>query len=533
MNRYKGLIICTVLIILYYSFGIFFYFQQGELIGEVINPSGIQLWMIISLLVLSKSLMLFVDVVLQNYKDYLSILHYKQTMLTYYPKKIYNDFKKKSAYIFDGLSRNSYSLHDYAIEIYTNKVSFIIMIVLYTIILINTHYFLGGITTLVLALSTFIARALYDSKISNLLEDIEEEKKQMTIWSKEFFDGYKEISSIWTESIQNKNWFNKIFSSYINKRIKLVKVTFSKNILNQLFIELPFLALMCFVFMGIFYQKILISQAFVWLGLSQFILQATRDISKNPMLKKQYKNSLDRIEDIKKIIGQEKEKEMLSLNSNLSKTNEENYQFIFNDNTQISLSLEPGLYFLNSENGSGKTTLLDTIAGLYQNSPYATFSMDILRSQLKAGDIRIIDANSVTYSILSNFSEQIVGPFNEFSSNIHEVVAAIQRKLRLFMPSILIHEWVNQVHNLYVKFESNHQYQPSLGERVIISCLRNWVSWHNRIKLLLIDECDSCLDASNKQLFYKTLSCLQNSVAIYMISHTRAEQFLHKDIVCT
>ena len=69
-------------------------------------------------------------------------------------------------------------------------------------------------------------------------------------------------------------------------------------------------------------------------------------------------------------------------------------------------------------------------------------------------------------------------------------------------------------------FDSSTDYQLSLGEHVILSCLRTWFSWSSEIKLLLVDECDSCLDPINKAIFLQTLAKLSQRVAIYVISHS-------------
>lgn len=519
-NATFGIIICGILATFYYIFGVLFFFCQGELIDSIINKHSTGVWLTILFVIAIKIAMLLSDVFLQNIKEYLSIIYYKNEMLRIYPSKVYNDFKDKSSYIFDTLHDNLYSIYLHRLNIIVNRISFFIVFSVYVLILMHSQFLLGGITVLFLGIVVFLSRHVYDNQLEKTLEQVSARKKSLTIWSKEYFDGYKEISTIWLKRLSGKRWFDKLLSPYINYRIKSVKYLFLKDLLSQVFIETPFVLLMCLVLLGVYYGKITIPQAFIWLGVSQFVLNVSKELARNPTLKKFEMNCSRRINEIERIVA-EKPGELIP---DLKRIKFSQVTFSLKNNKKVSLSTKPGIYSIDGENGTGKTTLLDTMSGFCRNSPYDTLSMDILKSSLGIDSIRLIDVNSIVFTSLDTFDLQLIG----FSDKVGFVDCNIERKisrsLKPYLPENLISQWLLQMQHLRIKFDANENYILSLGEHVILSCLRNWVCWNSQIKLLLIDECDSCLDKNNRSLFYQTIDRLSQKIAIYVISHSSVHE---------
>jgi len=388
---------------------------------------------------------------------------------------------------------------------------------MYIYVLIESKYIIGGIAVFLLGISAFYLAKLSSQSMDESLEKIVKKKQSMTQWSHEYFTAYREISLIWGKVVKTKKWFEKFLSDYTNARLQTTKIIFAKDLFVQLLVEMPFVLLMCLVIFGVYHQDISLSQAVIWLGLSQYMLTASQDLARNSIIKSYRKDCQERLKEIKALLNNKVPQPTI----NLSPIKFNRLEFGLLNGVNIKLSLNPRVYRISAANGSGKTTLLNTILSYCRDSPYDNLNMDILKTCLQGNNIRIIDSNAVVFSVLNTIDDQILG-FNLDKNNITvNVEYYINHHLQMSVKPDLIKSWLQQLKILRSKFEKSN-YKLSLGERVILSCLRNWVCWNSNIKLLIVDECDSCLDQTNKKLFLQTLNQLSQQVAIYIVSHSQS-----------
>ncbi len=514
-SNFIGAVVCCTLSGMYYIFGVLYFFSQGNLVNDILNKNINKLNATIILVVFYRIFMLLSDVFLQNLKEYFAVLYYKKQMLNFYPEKIFKDFKDKSAYIFDTLSSSLNSLYMHNIDIMIHRVAFIVAIFLYLFILYNSQFIIGGISILIICLIMYFFRNLYNEKIELSFECVAEKKKQLLIWNQEYFDSYREIFTIWSNHIQGNKWFYEILNGYLKSRLNNIKLLLIKNLLSQLIVEMPFIILICSIFLGVYYEKLTITEAFLWIGASQFILAVSQNIAKNQLLKKYVLDCKNRIDGVREMIADKKDDVI-----DISIDSHKEISFTLQKNHTVILRNYPGIYYITGDNGIGKTTLLDTILGYCRDPYYKTFSMNSLKMGLTESAIRIITTEAIAFSVFPTLNEQIIGIIgsNKFSST--SVECRIALNLADYLSTPLIQQWVKRLQQLRLKFDNISGYQLSLGERVMLSCLRNWFYWDNEVKLLLIDECDACLDAHNKALFHESLSELRQFIAIFIISHT-------------
>ena len=362
----------------------------------------------------------------------------------------------------------------------------------------------------------YFFRNSYNEKIELSFEYAANKKKQLLIWNQEYFDSYRQISIIWSKHIQGNKWFYQVLKDYIKSRVDSIKLILIKNLLSQLMVEVPFIVLMCLIFLGVYYEKLTIAKAFLWIGASQFVLTVSQNIAKNQILKKYVLDCRNRINEVMEIIRDKNDNQSIILNVDNSKK----INFVLQKEQQITLATSPGIYHIKGDNGIGKTTLLDTILGYCRDPYYKTLSMNTLKIGLTESAIRIITTDAITFSILTTLNEQIIGFIESNKLLKTSVEHEIAINMASYLSAPLIQQWLNRLQQLHLKFDNISGYQLSLGERVIFSCLRNWFYWNNKVRLLLIDECDSCLDAHNKALFHESLAELSQFVAIFIISHT-------------
>ena len=187
------------------------------------------------------------------------------------------------------------------------------------------------------------------------------------------------------------------------------------------------------------------------------------------------------------------------------------------DGTKNILSLASGIYPIKGENGSGKSTLMNMILNFDREShPFENSHFSELVVSIKQENTRVIERDAVVFECLDDFNSQVCGPFNIFN---YPWKNKINQSMDQLLEKCLANQWREIFISLESEYISRQSKIMSSGEKVILSMMRFFASWNNKVNLLVIDECDSFLDLNKKTLFIKTIHNLGSHMAIYICTH--------------
>jgi ABC-type transport system involved in cytochrome bd biosynthesis fused ATPase/permease subunit len=135
---------------------------------------------------------------------------------------------------------------------------------------------------------------------------------------------------------------------------------------------------------------------------------------------------------------------------------------------------------------------------------------------LSEHEIRVVDNQPVLFSDMVGLWQQLTGPVAEASTDLFNT-------LYTFLPFTLANHWRLLYDDLAHKFNNLSGYHCSSGEKIMVSFFRALMAWDDKVRLLIVDECDAVLDQDNRRLFLASLHYLAQFVAVFYVSHSCQE----------
>ena len=504
---------CGLTAFKYALWSAFFVFQgwsiELALSGDELNLNV--LYKTLGLYVLTKLLVMLTDV---GYEWLQSILknkemYYQWTVL--YPSKLYADnVNKKNEFklmMFEYLPE----LFESKYQLFTNRFTIGYLFLLIIIYFIFTRFYMGILMLICLFLLNYLSKNRFAEKIDRHQKITQNLKQQVLRWSDDFFDGYQEISKNWDPEVYT-SWHQSVYQALYQSNRQLTLFYAIRDLVCQCLVELPFVLNTALVILFVYWRHLSIAQLFVWMGMSQFMMTASTALSKNKILAKRNALLHESVEDILKKFHVEPE-ETFSYREVVF----DRVDVYLQDGTLNTLGITPGLYRIQGKNGSGKTTLLNQIKGFNREKSlkYCSNTSHFIAHANKK-NIRLVERDAVVFNELALFSGQVVGPFD---CNEQSWLSRIKQNMERYLSIAITAEWIAIFSELQIKYDEKKGYQPSSGERIILSWARLWCYWDATVDLILIDECDGFLDRIKRMLFAESLRCLSVSIPIFMVSH--------------
>lgn len=499
-----------------------FFILQGKAIDLAIEKSEIPAQIIYTLIgyIFVKMLVMICDIfqkfLMERYKN----IELRQQWNSHMPKYIYSDNQNSKSNInvlfFDYLPR----MFELEIFLITNKVIIFSVFTLTISAFLYTGFFVGIVALLLVFILNYLSKNIYVKKIDDCQKETYYNKIKILNWVEQYFFSYREISKNWQE-VANSSWKNEVYNNYFTFKKDQIVFYFYRDLLAQLLVELPFLLNTSIVILGVYYNYLSLTQLFVWVGFSQFMINASNAYLENKINKKQLMTLDDQTKSIlksfdAKLLNNETDEK---IDSSLS------YEVIMKDGVINQLSLKPGLYHIKGSNGSGKSTLMNIFLD-YERGRYdfKNKNLSSFIAKIEQKHVRVIDRDSIIFEDLTDFNSQICGPVMPQAQwkNI------ITYSLGQLLDPNLANEWMKVFASLEAEYTIRKDKIMSSGEKVLFSFMRFLSSWNNEVNLLIIDECDSFLDQEKKKLFIMTINELACHMAVYISCHeTALSQFLH------
>ena len=123
-------------------------------------------------------------------------------------------------------------------------------------------------------------------KIDDYQKESYHSKLTILNWVEQYFASYRELSKNW-QGINNTSWKNDIYSQYFISKKNQITFYLYRDLLAQLLVELPFLLNTSVVILGVYFEYLTLTQLFVWVGFSQFMINASNAYLENKIIKKQ------------------------------------------------------------------------------------------------------------------------------------------------------------------------------------------------------------------------------------------------------
>ncbi len=518
-------ILNSLFLIIQYISALTYFLTQGTLFTMAIShkPQWLSLSQLIILFISSKALMLIADVLQRNLVDYVSVREVNYQFLQCFPRQLYRDQAPLAGHFFTMINDNFNQLIRHKLGIYHNRITFVLVGLIYLSFLVYSRFNLGGILVLVLFFLVFLNQYIWGNSIDKNITDNERHKRSIITWIDEYFRGFKEINRIWPQAIKNQDWAKQVLSSFARSKEKLVNYFLIMNSTSQLLVEIPFVAITGFIILEVYGQQLSLPLAFAWFGIAQFILQASQGLAKNIELKKKYKAQYNELSEFFSTFNAPAKQ----LTANIDNNADNIYEFTLQNKAIIRLSSQSGIQLVDAPNGAGKTTLLDTLLDYDRHASF--HQTQVLQAYKKAvlpQAIRLIDRECVVFHAFSCFSQQITGPDQNISLNA--CCEQIKGHLETFCPASISEVWATRLQQLGDAYDKRSEKSLSSGEKVLLSWARNWFAWQDNVRILILDECDAVLDRDNQALLYTTLKQLAEHLAIYLVSHTLAQSGLDK-----
>ncbi len=489
-----------------------FFVLQGKAIELSISTNKLPQQLVYTLIgyVIVKLIVMLCDVFQRFISDHYKNLELKRIWIHYFPKKIYKDNDSKhnqlSFLYFNVFPR----LFELKISIFSNMVNIICIFTLTLSALIYSKFYLATLALLLVFIFNFISRDLLVDHIGKYHHEENESKTKILKWIGEYLSAYREISKNWV-GISDSNWSDKIYENYYLAKKKQTFFYFYRDLISQALVELPFLFNSAIVILGVYYHYVSLTQLFVWIGFCQLMITASNAYIENRVNKKEAS-----ILNAKgnEILNEFEVKKRL----NKSKINTKSISEVtMLDGQKNILSIKPGIYHIKGNNGSGKTTLLNIILGYERHlNVNKHIQLDNIINSVQPHNIRLIERNAVIFDSLTDFSMQVCGPYNARESLWKNDLI---NSINILLNEELAKVWIQLFISLEKKYIKRNDKSMSSGEQVLLSLLRFFVSWNKKVKVLIVDECDSFLDKKNRELFIAAIKDISSHLAIFISGH--------------
>lgn len=513
--------ITTCIVFVKYLLWSSFFILQGEAIDLAIKKSQIPRQIIFTLIgyVFVKMLVMLCDIFQKFLMERYRNIELRQQWNYYWPKHIYKDNQQSKSDInvlfFDYLPR----IFELEVSLITNKVIMYGVFTLTISAFLYSGFFIGIIALFLVFILNYLSKNIYVQKIDECQKETYYNKIKILNWVDQYFYAYREISKNW-QGIGDSLWKDEIYNKYFLSKKDQNAFYFYRDLLAQLLVELPFLLNTCIVILGVYYEYLSLTQLFVWVGFSQFMINASNAYLENKINKKQLITLSDQTESILN-------KFTHKIPSNQTeKAYELSYEVTMKDGVKNIISLEPGLYHIKGSNGSGKSTLMNMVLG-YERERYDYKNSKLLSliANIELEHVRVIERDSIIFDNLTDFNSQICGPVIPEGQWKKTIIYSLGQLL----DANLANEWMK----IFVSLESEYTVRKdkilSSGEKVLMSFMRFLYSWNKEVNLLIIDECDSFLDHQKKKLFIMSVKELAQHMAVYISCHTTSHGELFYD----
>jgi len=504
-------VISSILVVAKYSFCFIFFIYQGEAISLSLDKVTVFQKLLYALLILisTKIIVMFSDIfnkyISERYKNYELYIQWSAL----FPKKIFRDVQnshnKINVLFFEYLPR----LFELENSIFTNFVTIFYVLILATIAFIYTKFYIGIFALLLIFLFNYFTKNLFVNKIDEYQKIVNNFKIKLLAWVNDYFDSYREVSKNWCNIGE---WGEISYNDFYYAKKKQINSYLFKDILNQVSVEIPFLINTSIVILAIYNDYISLVQMFVWVGFSQFMINASNSALGNRMDIKHRNSLLQKTNEILKLFAYNSDVAIIN-----RKIGSHYAEITMRDGTINTLTLNPGIYHIKGGNGSGKSSLFNYILGYERLFDFDSFSkVSQLAASLSDSDIRVVERDVVIFDCFDKFNEQVCGPFTNGKTLWNEKVRYSLYKL---LSNNLACKWFKIFSTLESEFIKRNNNSFSSGEKVVLSFMRFLFSWNAHVKLLIVDECDSFLDDENKELFLQSLMSISLSMAVYIGSH--------------
>ncbi|CAM3718572.1 putative ABC transporter [Legionella longbeachae NSW150] len=490
-----------------------FFIFQGKAIQQAIDKNILIAQLVQTLIwyFLTKLVVMFTDLISKFVVGYFENNEIAAQWRSNFPRTLYQD--NESKYNFMYLSYFDYLPNLYNLEctIINNQCTIMSVLVIVTSLLIYTEFYYGLFALFAVFTLNFFSKNTYLKKLEDYHKGINESKASTLAWINQYFKAYREISFNWQGQINP--WINSTYNALYQSKKNFIFVQLLRDIMAQLMVELPFIINTSIVITAVYLNYLSITQMFVWIGFSQFVINASNAFLENKVNQDKKRVLINELDEMALSFKDEKEQKL----DDMCFANFEFFQVKLQDNTLNKLSFIPGLYHIKGSNGSGKTTLLNSIIG-YERKIEVDNHI-ILKQKLAntaKDNIRVIEREPVIFTSLRTFNEQILGPENTHSLHWNIV---LQEKIKGFLSAHLLNNLSKFFSEIEEKFYDRGNGHFSSGEKILISLMRVLTSWDRKVSILVVDECTVFLDTKIKVLFLRCLSELSMNTSVYLSAH--------------
>lgn len=507
--------ITGVIVFVKYSLWCYFFILQGRAIELAIGKNKLAKEVICTLagFILVKMVVMLCDIFQKFLVECYKNIELKHQWACHIPKDIYSDTQNKkndmNVLFFDYLPQ----LFEFKVALLQNKVIIFSVFALTTIAFAHTEFFLGLFALFLVFVLNYLSKNIFVKKIDDYQREGYQSKITILNWIEQYFSSYRELSKNW-QGIANQSWKNDVYNNYFLSKKNQIVFYLYRDLLAQILVELPFLLNTSIVILGVYYEYLTLTQLFVWVGFSQFMINASNAYLENKVIKKQIDTLSECTTSIIHNFSPQASKTLITNNSS-------NFLFsevVMQDGEINELSLKPGLYRIKGGNGSGKSTLMNTILN-YERKDYdfkcTNFAYFI--SHINQSKVRVIDREAIVLDCFKEFTIQVCGPNTSYQVWPEPVSYSLNR---LLAPELAA-AWMKVFRGLETEYTERTNKILSSGERVILSLMRFFCSWNIEVNLLIIDECDSFLDYEKKALFINTVNQLAQHIAVYISCHDK------------
>ena len=449
-----------------------------------------------------------INTVNDNYFKLFSIREFDRARHFLSPKTLFKHHQNKGESFYISLYQHIPQLFELRASSLNKLACGFVILGLFVFKVLDDKFWLGLIYLPIILGLSWLANRFFSQKYQESIKKILTLKQQFLKSTLNYFKGSKESQYNWGNTLST--WYQTEGNKVSQGLLHQWKITFIRDFFGSFCVDWPYIMCLCLTIMAAATGKLSISQAVIWLGLTDFLVRGNQYFTgflsgriNARALTQAIEHDLEWLKDFSY--------------TDIPITHREPSSFNFQllDKNQTSLSLTPGIYFVEGSNGSGKTTLLETLIGYNHDfKNWNTTDIKAIQNILKE-KTRIIEKNPVIYDEFKSFEKQVLGPIcekNNLRSHFHG-------QLQNILPEKCLSYWLKKLELLKSKFDGDEHYQFSQGEKTIISLARALSYWKSEIKVLIIDECDASLDDKTKRAFLATLQHLSQYVAVWMITH--------------
>lgn len=495
-----------------------FFIYQGKSIQLAIDGNSLpeSLYKAVLLLCITKLAVMLTDLASKFIVDYSENCQNFTHWTQHFPNKLFQDNASKHNLIyliyFDYLP----TLYRLDCALISNQCTMISVFTAVFSLLIYTGFYIGIIALSTVLILHYTSKNLFLNQLNYCHKAIHDAKSKTVRWISEYFQSFRETGFNWQDQI--KNWSVSSYKHLYQSRKRLIKLQLLRDLFAQLLVEIPFVVNTGIVILGVYYNYLTITELFIWVGLSQFMINASNAFLENRAHLEKRKILLSKIEESTCAFTTNEAK-----NIHISRNKPEVINVKLLDDTVNSISLEPGIYHIKGTNGSGKSTVLNSIIG-YERLIEINNHQQIKRmlSSVTTANIRVIEREPTIFNDLVEFNQQILGP--ELSKSLHWQ-SLLTVKTKYLFTTQLHHELQKTFKQIEAKFYRREFKQFSSGEKILISYMRTLASWDKDISILVVDECTAFLDTKMRALFLQCLCQLSDRVSVYITTHETVDTY--------